>query len=255
MIEFDRVVVRFGKKTVLNGISFKLNAREISYFIGGSGSGKSTILKVIMGFIKPQRGIVSIDGEVVSNLSEGEYAHVRKKMGMVFQGSALFDSMSVFDNVAFYPVYREKKRVRTIAPRVSDLLERLGLKGTEKMYPSELSGGMKRRVALARALIYQPKILLYDEPTTGLDPITTELVDKIIVATNSGFDVTSVVVSHDLASVLNIADNVVFIDRGESIQLGGHDSILSCEHPAVCAFVNSFKETAKQVHTLAKEVV
>ena len=255
MIEFDKVVVRFDKKTVLNGVSFKLPEHKISYFIGGSGSGKSTILKVIMGFVKPVRGTVLIDGESVNDLNEKEYARIRKKMGMVFQGSALFDSMTVFDNVAFYPVYRERVRTRDVASRVHEILEQIGLKGTEKLYPSELSGGMRRRVALARTLIYQPKILLYDEPTTGLDPITTELVDNIILDTDKQFDITSIVVSHDMASVLSIADNVVFINNGESVEIGGHNSILSCEHPAVCAFVKSLKDTANQVHAVDMEVV
>jgi phospholipid/cholesterol/gamma-HCH transport system ATP-binding protein len=254
MIEFDRVVVRFDKKTVLNGISFTIPANKISYLIGGSGSGKSTILKVMMGFLKPQSGSVVIDGEDVAGLSDRKYARIRKKMGMVFQGLALFDSMTVFDNVAFYPVYRERARMRDIAPRVHDLLDQLDLKGTEKLYPAELSGGMRRRVALARALIYQPKILLYDEPTTGLDPITTELVDGIIAETNNNFNVTSVVVSHDMASVLDIADHVIFVHDGETIEIGGHDAILGCTHLPVREFIKGMLATAEKVAANAKGV-
>jgi len=254
MIEFDKVVVRFDKKTVLDGVSFTIPSNKISYLIGGSGSGKSTALKVMMGFLKPQSGRVIIDGEDVAGIGDRKYARIRKKMGMVFQGSALFDSMTVFDNVAFYPVYRERARMRNIAPRVTEILNDLGLQGTERLYPAELSGGMRRRVALARALIYQPKILLYDEPTTGLDPLTTELVDGIIAETNSNFNVTSVVVSHDMSSVLDIADHVIFVHGGKSVEIGGHDAILGCKDPDVHEFIKSMLATATKITANAKGV-
>ncbi|MCD6119847.1 ATP-binding cassette domain-containing protein [bacterium] len=254
MIEFEKVVVRFGRATVLNGVSFSLPADKISYIIGASGSGKSTILRVMMGFIRPKSGKVIIDGEDVTAYPERRYAKIRRKMGMVFQGSALFDSMNVMDNVAFYPMYREKKKPREYIPQVLEILEQVGLKGTEKLYPSELSGGMRRRVALARALIYKPKVLLYDEPTTGLDPITSELVNGIIDEMNRKFNVTSVVVSHDISSVLSIANHIIFLDKGQSIELGGHDSVLECDHPAVLEFTRSIRVMAKKVTTAFEEV-
>lgn len=247
MIELEGVVVRFGKKTVLDKLSFKLPAKKVSYIIGRSGSGKSTILKVIMGFIKPDGGRVIVDGEDVTNLSERKYARVRKKMAMVFQGTALFDSMTVFENVAFYLIYIQRLRPADTKERVSHLLRKVGLEGSEKLYPSELSGGMKRRVALARSLIYQPKILLYDEPTTGLDPITGDVVDAIITEMNRMFDVTSVVVSHDLASVLSTADHVVFIKEGKAVEIGEPENIFRCSDPVVAEFTRSLKNAAVAV--------
>lgn len=247
MIELEGVVVRFAKKTVLDKVSFKLPAKKVSYIIGRSGSGKSTILRVIMGFIKPDGGRVIVDGEDVTNLSERKYARVRKKMAMVFQGTALFDSMTVFENVAFYLIYIQRLRPADTKERVSHLLRKVGLEGSEKLYPSELSGGMKRRVALARSLIYKPKILLYDEPTTGLDPITGDVVDGIITETNRMFDVTSVVVSHDLASVLSIADHVVFIKEGKAVEIGEPENIFRCDDPVVAEFTRSLKNAAVAV--------
>ncbi|MEP0814813.1 MAG: ATP-binding cassette domain-containing protein [bacterium] len=248
MIVFDKVTVGFGEKLVLDEASFALPARKISYIIGPSGSGKSTILKVIMGFVRPRSGRVVIDGEDVTGISERQYARVRRKMGMVFQGSALFDGMTVAENVGFYPTFRERERPRVTARRVAEILKQLGLAGTEKLYPSELSGGMKRRVALARALIYQPKILLYDEPTTGLDPMSIELVDGIIREANERFDVTSVVVSHDISSVFNIADYVIFIDAGKPVEVGGKMGILTHAHPGVRRFSMGFQKLAERVH-------
>ena len=255
MIEFENVVVRFGQTTVLDGVGFRLPRGKVSYIIGASGGGKSTILKVIMGFVRPSKGRVTIDGTEVTGLSERRYSRIRKKMGMVFQGSALFDSMTVWENVTFYPVYRERAKPRELRERVTELLAALGLEGTEKLYPSELSGGMRRRVALARTLIYQPKILLYDEPTTGLDPLNVEMVDGIIRETNLKFDITSVVVSHDMASVYETADHVVFMDAGKSVELGGRDSLLASALPGVVEFTRSFKATAGRVSGGAEGVV
>ncbi len=254
MIEFDKVVVRFAAHTVLDGVSFRLPAGKVSYIIGASGGGKSTILRVIMGFVKPASGKVTIDKADVTGLSEKRYSRIRKKMGMVFQGSALFDSMTVAENVAFYPVYREREKPASVAARVSEILSALGLEGTEKLYPAELSGGMRRRVALARALIYQPKILLYDEPTTGLDPLTIELVDEIIRETNDKFGITSVVVSHDMASVFETADHIVFMDAGKSFEIGGRENLLGSELPGVAEFTRSFRATADRVSGAAREV-
>lgn len=254
MIVFENVVVRFGQTTVLNGVSFNLPRGKVSYIIGASGGGKSTILRVIMGFVKPVSGKIFIDGSEVTGLSERRYSRIRKKMGMVFQGSALFDSMTVAENVAFYPVYREREKPQNVAVRVTEILAALGLEGIEKLYPSELSGGMRRRVALARALIYQPKILLYDEPTTGLDPLTIELVDEVIRETNEKFKVTSVVVSHDMASVYETADHIVFMDKGKSFEIGGRESLLSSDLPGIVEFTRSFKATAEKVSDATMEV-
>ena len=245
MIEFDNVTVRFGDNTVLDGVSFRLPAEKISFIIGGSGSGKSTILRAAMGFIRPDAGRIIIDGDDVTGASERELHYIRKKMGMVFQGSALFDSLNAFENVGFYPIYREHARPREVARRVREILGELDLSGIEKLYPSELSGGMKRRVALARALIYHPKILLYDEPTTGLDPVTLSLVDNVIAQTNAKFKVTSIVVSHDVASVLNIGDYVVFIADGKAVEIGQPENLFKSSHAAVREFAEGVRILAR----------
>jgi phospholipid/cholesterol/gamma-HCH transport system ATP-binding protein len=194
-----------------------------------------------MGFLSAEQGKVLIDGQDVTGLTERQWLAVRRKMGMVFQNSALFDSLTVTQNVGFYPHYVEGKRWRRVLPEVMALLAELDLTDAAAKLPNELSGGMRRRVALARSLIYHPKILLYDEPTTGLDPHMTEVVTGLIEEMADRFGITSVVVSHDLPSIHEVADHVVLIDAGESVTLGSPAALLESADPRVQAFAGGWR--------------
>jgi phospholipid/cholesterol/gamma-HCH transport system ATP-binding protein len=241
VIEFKNVWARYGEEYILRDVSFIADSDKITALVGPSGSGKSTALRIIIGFLKPERGEVLIDGQDVSKLDEKHWNDVRRKMGMVFQNSALFDSMSVMQNVGFYPHYVENLPWRRVRPQVLKLLEELGLGGAADKLPSELSGGMQRRVALARSLIYHPKVLLYDEPTTGLDPQMTDVVNELIREMNDRYKVTSIVVSHDLESIMAIADHVVLVDKGESLIVGEPRELLFSKDPRVEAFTSSWR--------------
>lgn len=242
MIQFENVWAKYDTEDVLRGVSFTAQSGQITALVGPSGSGKSTALRVIIGFLKPERGRVVIDGEDVTNLAEKEWDVVRRKMGMVFQNSALFDSLTICQNVGFYPHYVEGLPWRRVRNEALKLLEELGLSGVADKLPDELSGGMQRRVALARSLIYHPKILLYDEPTTGLDPQMTEVVNELIKEMNDRYEVTSIVVSHDLPSINAIADHVVLIDEGESVTVGHPREFMSTDDPRVLKFTGSWRE-------------
>jgi len=245
MIEFSDIWASYGDKDVLRNVSFRAKKQEVTALVGPSGSGKSTVLRLLMGFMRPTRGRIVIDGEDVTAIRERKWRVVRRKMGMVFQNSALFDSMTVMENVGFYPHYVERKPWRRVRQDVLKLLEELGLSEDAHKLPAELSGGMRRRVALARSLIYRPKILLYDEPTTGLDPHMTEVVADLIEEMADRYGITSIVVSHDLPSIHDIADYVVLIDQGESFPVGSPRELLACDDPRVAAFAGAWREQIK----------
>lgn len=242
MIEFQDVWARYDTEPVLKGVSFVAQSRRITALVGPSGSGKSTALRLIIGFLKPERGNILVEGQSVIALSEAGWVEMRRKMGMVFQSSALFDSLTVLENVGFYPHYVERQPWRKVRGEVLKLLAELGLSSAANKLPGELSGGMRRRVALARSLIYRPKILLYDEPTTGLDPQMTDVVNDLIREMNERFGVTSIVVSHDLPSISAVADHVVLIDEGESLEVGPPRQLLHSSDPRVQAFAASWRE-------------
>jgi phospholipid/cholesterol/gamma-HCH transport system ATP-binding protein len=242
MIIFDDVWARYGTELVLRGVSFTADSLKITALVGPSGSGKSTCLRLIMGFIKAERGRILIDGQDVEQLNEREWVSVRSKMGMVFQNSALFDSMTVCQNVGFYPRFVERQPWRKVRRDVMLLLHELGLEDAADKLPGELSGGMQRRVALARSLIYKPKVLLYDEPTTGLDPQMTDVVNEMVREMSERYGVTSIVVSHDLPSINAVADHVVLIDRGESLTIGKPAELLRGEDPRLKAFAGGWRE-------------
>lgn len=214
MIELQNIRKKFGNQEVLRGVSLKIPTGSTRVILGLSGSGKSVLMKHIIGLLRPDSGHILVDGEDITQLSGDDLLRVRSKFGMVFQQSALFDSMSVGDNVAF-PL-REHTRLsrQEIAAKVADKLKLVGLEGIERKFPSELSGGMRKRVALARAIILDPKVVLYDEPTTGLDPLTTDNVDNMILEAKEKLKVTSVVISHDVASAIKVADDIAVINEG-----------------------------------------
>jgi phospholipid/cholesterol/gamma-HCH transport system ATP-binding protein len=218
----------FGNNQVLKGVDLTIERGRITTIIGGSGSGKSVLIKHIIGLLKPDRGAVIVDGEDITQMTETTLTRVRAKFGMLFQHSALFDSMNVAANIAF-PLKEHSKLSRAeINDIVSDKLEVLGLAGTEEKWPSELSGGMRKRVALARALVMNPSILIYDEPTTGLDPILGHQVDQMIADIQVRYGVTSIIVSHDMASTFRLAHKIAMIHEGRILVSGEPSQMARC---------------------------
>ncbi|MCC7479376.1 ATP-binding cassette domain-containing protein [bacterium] len=251
MIIFKDVSVSFSGQRVLRGVSLHVKSGSITTIVGPSGSGKSTILRVAMGFRTVDSGSVAIDGEDVTSISEKRWTRVRRKMGMVFQHSALFDSLSVVENVGFYPYYVDRLPWRKVREQAMELLSELGLAESANKMPEELSGGMQRRVALARALVYHPKILLYDEPTTGLDPQNSDLVSNMIREANEKFGVTSVVVTHDLQCIHALSDEVVLITGGEGFSIGKPHQLFVATDPRVVDFTQVWR---KQMLDYASEM-
>lgn len=214
VIEITNLYKNFEEKEVLRGVSLAIGKGHTTAIIGSSGCGKSVLLKHIMGLMKPDSGCVYLKGICVTDLGYEQLKDVRKKMAMVFQGAALFDSMTIEENVGIGLYNHTKLHKDEIRERVTSCLEQVGLPGTEHLSPAEISGGMKKRVAIARAIAMRPEILLYDEPTTGLDPIRANSINDLIVSLQNSLDVTSVVVTHDMNSVERVADRVAFLYDG-----------------------------------------
>jgi len=231
MIEVRDLWKEFDGNQVLKGVNLKMEAGTTTVILGGSGSGKTVLMKHIMGLFKPDHGQVIVDGEDVTLMDRRELSRFRTRMGMVFQSSALFDSLSVFENVAFPLREHTKLSEEEIAARVREKLAVVELYGVEQKYPAELSGGMRKRVALARAIVREPKIVLYDEPTTGLDPLTTESVDEMIIGARQKLGVTSVVISHDIGSTFHIADHVAMLHDGRIVEEGPPDHVRNSQEP------------------------
>jgi phospholipid/cholesterol/gamma-HCH transport system ATP-binding protein len=232
----------FGPQHVLRGIDLDLERGKINIIIGGSGQGKSVLMKHLMGLLQPDKGHIYVDGVDIVGLPEEESWQVRRKFGMVFQYAALFDSMTVVENIAFPLLERYKLPKAEVLERVRDLLRRLDLAhvaGIEEKFPPQLSGGQRKRVGLARALIDRPEILLYDEPTTGLDPIATRNVDEMIRRTADDFGVTSVVISHDMASTFRIGDRISMLLDGTIVVSGTPPELLASPHPTLREFVET----------------
>jgi phospholipid/cholesterol/gamma-HCH transport system ATP-binding protein len=225
---------------VLRGIDLDLERGRTNIIIGGSGQGKSVLMKHLMGLLKPDEGHIWVDGEDIVPLGDVEMSRLRRKFGMVFQYAALFDSMNVVENIAFPLLERYDLPRAEVMERVRDLLARLDLAnvaGIEQKFPAELSGGQRKRVGLARALIDRPQILLYDEPTTGLDPVATKNVDEMIRRTADEFGVTSVVISHDMASTFRIGDRVAMLHAGQIIVDGTAQEVLASTRPELREFI------------------
>ena len=238
---------------ILQGITLDVAPGEILCVMGLSGSGKSTLTRCMAGLIKPTAGQLRIDGEDIVPLSESDLLKVRAKIGVVFQYAALFDSMTVLENIAFGilrgPRRKENSQLsrRELLRRVAELLRAVGLPGTERRMPSELSGGMRRRVGLARALATKPDIILYDEPTSGLDPVTAASIDALILATRDEQCATSVVVSHDMGSIYRIADKILMIYDGKAQAYGTPDEIRETNDPIVRQFITGAVDGPIQV--------
>jgi phospholipid/cholesterol/gamma-HCH transport system ATP-binding protein len=232
----------FGPHHVLRGVNLDIERGRTNIIIGGSGQGKSVLMKHLMGLLKPDEGQIWVDGEDVVPFDERQMSKLRRKFGMVFQYAALFDSMNVVENIAFPLIERYKLSRDEIMERVRDLLQRLDLAsstGLENKFPAELSGGQRKRVGLARALIDRPEILLYDDPTTGLDPVATKNVDDMIRRTADDFGVTSVVISHDMASTFRIGDRISMLAGGRIIVSGTPAEALASRQPELREFVET----------------
>jgi phospholipid/cholesterol/gamma-HCH transport system ATP-binding protein len=224
------------RRLILDDVSFELARGSISCVMGTSGSGKTTLLRLMAGLLRPDDGEIVIDGHPIARLSERALNHVRREMGFVFQYSALFDSMSVGDNIGF-GLERQKKPRKEIDKIVLGLLDDVGLKGQEGKQPAQLSGGMKKRVAMARALATSPQIVLYDEPASGLDPVMTRIIDDLIVDLRATKGTTNVVVSHNVESIRRIADYVLMVHQGLLIAQGTFAEIEALDSPVVRQFL------------------
>ncbi len=239
MIEIQDLYKRFDDNRVLNGINLTIKQGETLAIIGPSGCGKSVLLKHIVGLLYPDKGCVCIEGENINDLSENELYEIRKQFGFLFQGAALFDSMTIEENIWLPLVENDYKLTQSeIDKIVSTKLELVGLPGIQKKKPAELSGGMKKRVGLARALVSDPKYILYDEPTTGLDPVMSDSIDNLINHLNEQLNVTSIVVTHDMFSVKNVADKVSMIHDGKIYFSGTYDEILNSEDKIIQEFIS-----------------
>jgi phospholipid/cholesterol/gamma-HCH transport system ATP-binding protein len=238
VIELIDVVKGFDGRVVINGLSLVIPERKITAIIGLSGEGKSVLLKLLIGLLHPESGRILIDGVDIAGMAEHDLKAVRQKFGMLFQGAALLDSLTVFDNLALPLVEKHQLSAGDIAQRVHKVLEEVGLKGVDDKYPDKLSGGMNKRVGLARALILEPKIMLFDEPTTGLDPITDRAIHTLIQDTQKQFGYTAVIVSHDIPAIFSITDLVAMIYQGRIVEQGTPEEIQHSENPVVRQFIS-----------------
>jgi len=242
MIKITNLTKIYGDLTVLDNISLDIPDGKTLAVIGTSGCGKSTLLRLILALEEPTKGTIAIDGKVISRLSEEGLVKIRKMIGMVFQSSALFDSMSVFENIAF-PLREHLKLSETEISRiVNSKLDMVELSGKGNLMPSELSGGMQKRVSIARALANDPKIILYDEPTTGLDPITSTTIENLINKLAAGLKVTSIIVTHQLSTIFRTAHRIIMLDKGKFIDSGTVDETKKSNNPVVYKFINAEKE-------------
>jgi phospholipid/cholesterol/gamma-HCH transport system ATP-binding protein len=238
MIEVRHLRKEFGTQLVFKDVSFHVDTGESVVIIGRSGGGKSVLLKHIIGLLRPDQGQVLIDGENLCALSERQLLRVRHKFGMLFQGAALFDSMTVAENVAFALRREGKPTEAEIARKVAHALEVVELSGIENKNPSELSGGMRKRVGLARAIVYEPQIILYDEPTTGLDPVVSDSIDHLILRVRDHLCVTTVVVTHDMRSARRLGQRIIMLHNRGIYREGTPDEIFNSTDPVVHRFVN-----------------
>jgi len=234
---------RFGSQPVLRGIDLDIATGEIMVVIGRSGGGKSVLLKHLIGLLRPDAGTVAVDGTEITRLRGGELDRVRERYGVVFQGGALFDSMSVSDNVAFPLRERSRLGAAEIRGRVEEKLEQVGLSGMGHKNPAEISGGMRKRVAIARSLVTEPEIVFFDEPTTGLDPILVNTIHHLIVELHRKFRFTAVMVSHEIPEIFEIADRVAMLHEGVIVEVGSPEAVRASANPIVQQFIRGDIET------------
>ncbi len=237
MISIRNLHKSFNGKTVLTGATLDIPSGQTQVIIGRSGTGKSVLLKLIIGLLKPEAGEIFVEEEEVTAMNARELFQVRRKFGMLFQGAALFDSMTVEENVALGVRFHRLMHEREIERRVAESLELVDLPNTQKLKPAELSGGMRKRVGLARALMMNPEFVLYDEPTTGLDPVTADSINDLIINCADKLGVTSIVVTHDMASAFKVGDNIAMLHEGKVIFTGTPEEVRRTNEPRVRQFV------------------
>jgi phospholipid/cholesterol/gamma-HCH transport system ATP-binding protein len=245
-VEFRDLHKAYGPKQVLRGANLTVYRGEVLVILGGSGTGKSVTLRHMLGLEAPDAGRVLVEDEDITDLPEEELFRVRKKFGMLFQSGALFDSMTVFENVAFPLREHTDMGEEEIARAVRERLELVNLPNTEHLMPVDLSGGMRKRVGLARSIVLDPKMILYDEPTTGLDPITAQKINEMIIDLQSKLNVTSVVVTHDIQSAFSVGDRVAFLSKGVFEWVGTMDDARDSDHPLLREFLKASAVTAAQ---------
>ncbi|NOK18223.1 ABC transporter ATP-binding protein [Corallococcus carmarthensis] len=240
LIRFDGLMKQFGAKRIYDGVDLDVRAGETLVVLGGSGVGKSVLLKCLIGLLHPDGGSILFEGYDLAKFSEEQFLEVRKHVAMVFQGAALFDSLSVAENVA-YPLREHfKKMTRAeINKRVAEKLELVDLPNTEKLMPSDLSGGMRKRVGLARAIATDPEVILWDEPTTGLDPVTTQTINELIDSMKQRLGATSIVVTHDMVSAFVLADRMAMLANRKIVQVGTPEEMRRSQVPEVRAFIDA----------------
>lgn len=237
MIEIKDIHKNFGENEVLRGVDLTINKGETMVIIGRSGCGKSVLLKHIIGLLKPDQGNILVDGEDITSSNEGRLNKLRQKFGMLFQASALFDSMTVDENVGLGLREHTKMPEAEIKEKVRQTLKLVGLSGIEEKKPAELSGGMKKRVGLARAIAMDPEYVLYDEPTTGIDPIMADVINELIINLRNTLAITSIAVTHDIVSAYKIADRIAMLYDGKIIFIGTPEETKNTNHPVVRQFI------------------
>ena len=242
MIEARQLKKSFGPQCVLDGVDLRVEKGESVVIIGRSGGGKSILLKHLIGLLRPDEGDVIIDGESIAEMNERQLLKVRRKFGMLFQGAALFDSLTVAENVAFVLRREGKLAEPEISKKVDQALDMVDLGGTQNKKPAELSGGMRKRVGLARAIVYEPEIVLFDEPTTGLDPIVADSIDQLIVRVREQLEVTTVAVTHDMRSARRIGQRILMLYHGRIHFTGTPDEVFQSKDPVVYRFVNGISD-------------
>lgn len=252
IIRFSHVKKRFGEKVIFSDLSLELRRGETTTILGPSGSGKSVLLKILIGLIQKDAGRIDFDGQDISNIGDGEYAEVRRRIAYLFQGAALFDSFSVGENVAYglREQYWKTMREAEIQARVAQSLELVGLPGIQDMRPSDLSGGMRKRVGLARTLALHPQVILYDEPTTGLDPINTARINHLILGIQRALRITSVVVTHDMGTAFGVSNRIAMLGRGKVIAFASKDDFRKTTDPYVRDFIEGRAPESEDVDSL-----
>ncbi len=238
MITLDHLQKGFGGRQVLKGVDLQVKRGETLVIIGGSGSGKSVLMKHVIGLLFADSGQVRIDGDDLAQLKEPELTRTRRRFGMVFQNAALFDSMNVWQNVGFALMQHTKKRKKAVLEIAQHYLEMVGLPDVLYRMPSELSGGMRKRVGLARAIATSPEILLYDEPTTGLDPVTSDVINRLIRSLQEQLGITSLMITHDMVSAYHVADRMAMLYQGKIIETGTPEQIRATDNPYVRQFIS-----------------
>jgi phospholipid/cholesterol/gamma-HCH transport system ATP-binding protein len=255
LIRFSNVKKRFGPKVIYDGLDLEVLRGETLTVMGGSGVGKSVMLKLLIGLLRVDAGSIAYDGEELTKLRDRDFQRVRRRVGMLFQGSALFDSLSVGENVAYglrehFSIGPRKMTHDEIDHRVATSLELVGLPGIQDMVPSDLSGGMKKRVGLARTIALQPEVILYDEPTTGLDPVNTGRINHLIMGISKALKITSIVVTHDMGTAFSVSDKLAFVYKGRILLHGPPATFEASKDPNVHNFIKGIAPEGEGVATL-----